>query len=813
MKRFLRSLKFELSLAKSALLNVPGFSATVIATLSITLGALICIFSLNHVLMVKPLPYPNAENLLVVQHSYADTEGNSFSGSQSAPGMLLWYKNQKIFEKFSLVFDNKQLVADHPEQPNALINFVMPDYFSLLKPEMHLGRILSENEGLDTHKTVVVLSYQTWQKWFQSDVNIIGNKTMIGHVSYRIIGVTAESFIAPANRNNEAPDFWVPWDHQGLDVNNWGVMTRALSSIGTLKKDVSISEATAQLGAMLNEKFIASSAAEIGDSAAANIRSLKDVIVGDSAEVALLLLSGVVGLLLIAITNVTNLFLSRAAQKQRTMAIQAALGAKPNHLFIAMFAESLILTVIAGVLGLLVAGWGFVLLGELAATQLPRISELGVDNVTLLFTGGIVIFLAAIFAKLSSRVVKYDKLQTQLQSSGKGSGLQVSKRTRHVLIAVQVALATLLLAGASIVIEQALETVLHPLGFNEEDVYYLRVDRPKGSSYSPESLVEMNLLTLNIKSELEKLPQVVNVSRSIKPVIYKGSNSMGLTDRNEKRVGSYAFNMVDHDYFDILELPLLQGRTFTEQKDPRYNINEIILSESLARELVPDGSAIGKIFKIQPTQPLKVVGVVKDYYRPGMGENLGYHRYFMPYAAFEDFGFDIKVEKGGQLSREILLPLLLKLNNKLRIRTVNSHESLHSDLIYRHKLTAGLTIVLGLLSLLLAAAGIYGVLNYSTQMRRYELGIHLSLGAKTHRVRNMVMKESLFPVMIGMLCSAILSVIIFLVVRQQVDFVVNINIIGMLSVAPIMLVVAYVACYIPIQAAITQDPIKALRNE
>jgi ABC-type antimicrobial peptide transport system permease subunit len=288
---------------------------------------------------------------------------------------------------------------------------------------------------------------------------------------------------------------------------------------------------------------------------------------------------------------------------------------------------------------------------------------------------------------------------------------------------------------------------------------------------------------------------------------------MGLTDRHEKRVGSYAFNMVDHDYFDILELPLVQGRTFTEQKDPRYNINEIILSESLARELVPDGSAIGKIFKIQPTQPLKVVGVVKDYYRPGMAENLGYHRYFMPYAAFEDFGFDIKLAKDGKLTRETVLPLLLKLNKKLRIRTVTSHKSLHADLIYRHKLTAGLTIVLGLLSLLLAAAGIYGVLNYSTQMRRYELGIHLSLGAKTHRIRNMVMKESLLPVIIGMLCSVFLSVIIFLIVRQQVDFVININIMGMLSVAPIMLAVAYVACYIPIQAAITQDPMKALRNE
>ena len=329
---------------------------------------------------------------------------------------------------------------------------------------------------------------------------------------------------------------------------------------------------------MLNEKYTASEASEAGDTAAAQIVSLQKLIVGDSSKVALLLLSGVIGLLLIAITNVTNLFLSRAAQKKRVMAMQAAVGAKPKDLFISMFAESLILSTIAGVLGLLVAGWGFVLLEELAAEQLPRISELAIDNVTLLFTGFMVIFLAVIFAKLSSRVVNYKALQTQLQSSGKGSGLQVSKRVRHFLIAMQVALATLLLVGASVVIEEALETVMHPLGFNEEDVFYLRVDRPKGANYSDESLIEMNLLTLSIKQALSKLPQVKEVSRSVIPATFKGSNSMGLNDKNDKRVGSFAFNMVDHNYFNILELPLIKGKTFTEQKDPRYAINEIILS-------------------------------------------------------------------------------------------------------------------------------------------------------------------------------------------------------------------------------------------
>jgi len=812
MKYFLRSLKFELALAKSALLNVPGFSITVIATLSVTLGALICIFSLNNVLLVKSLPYPNAEQLVVVQQSYTE-DGESYSGAQSAPGMLLWYKNQQVFDKFALVFDNKQLVADNPEQPNALINFVTPEYFSLLSPKMYLGRVINESEGVDSHQAVVVLSYHAWQTWYQSDDNIIGRKTMIGHVSYKVIGVTSEHFIAPANRYNEAPEFWIPWDYQGLDISRWGVMTRALNSIGKLKTGVSRLQAATQLGAMLNEKYIVSGAAKNGDSAGAKILSLKAVIVGDSSKVALLLLSGVIGLLLIAATNVTNLFLSRAAQKQKTMAIQAALGAKPNQLFIAMFAESLILSVIAGVLGLLVAGWGFVLLAELAAKQLPRISELGIDTVTLLFTGIIVVLLAAVFAKLSSRVLNYDKLQTQLQSSGKGSGLQVSKRTRNFLIGIQVTLATLLLTGASIVIEKALETVLHPLGFNEQDAYYLRVDRPKGASYSPESLVEMNLLTLSIKSELEKLPQVKDVSRSIKPVIFKGSNSMVLTDRNGKRVGGFSFNMVDHNYFDILELPIIKGRTFSEQKDPRYNINEIILSESLAHQLVPNGDAIGKIFQIQPDQPLKVVGIAKDYYRPGMKGEDGYQRYYLPYAAFEDFGFDIKVTKGAELSREVVLPLLLKLNPKLRIRTVISHKKQHAELIYKHKLTAGLTIVLGLLSLLLAAAGIYGVINYSTQMRRYELGIHLAMGAKTHRIKNMVMKENLQPVLFGMLASVIFSLVIFIVARQQVSFAISINISSILSVLIIMLAVAYIACYIPIKAAVSEDPIKALRNE
>ena len=813
MRYFIHSLKNELSLAKSALFRVPGFSATVIGTLAITLGALICIFSLNHMLFVKSLPYPDAEKLLVLQHTYTE-DGVDYSGAQTAPGMISLYKKQNVFTGMAMMRDQRLLIADHPEQPNGRVNFVTSEYFTLLKPTMHLGRSLSEKEGFDQHQAVTVLSYNSWQKWYNSDENIIGSKTMLGNVSFKIIGVTAADFSAPANRNNLAMDFWVPWDYQRLDVTSWGVMTRGLTALVKLQPGVSEQQAISSLSPILNAGYQASPNALNGYTAQVTLTPLKDIIVGDSTQVALLLLSGVVALLLIATSNVTNLFLSRAAEKQRTMAIQAAMGAKPAHLFTSMFAESFILCTAAGLLGLLVAGWGFVLLAELASTQLPRITELSVDGVTLLFTAFIVLILSLTFAKLSSRIVNYDDLKTQLQSSGKGSGLQVSKKIRNALIITQVTLASLLLVGTSVVIEKALSTIMHPLGFNEQDISYLKIARPKGfEGFAEKNLIELNLTTLEIKKALQRLPQVVQVSRSLEPIIEIGSFNMSLEDGNGKRLGSFNANMVDHNYFDLIELPLVKGNTFAEQKDPKYFITEIIISASLAEHLFPNKNPLGEILQIQATQPLKVVGVVKDYHSPGRNSDYSYQRYYLPYAVFNDLGFDIKLKPGAALDKKTLLPLLHALDPKLRIQELTSHSQMHASLIYKHKLTAGITIVLALLALLLAAAGIYGVLNYSTQMRRYELGIHLAMGAKTHRVQAMVIKENIQPILYGIVLSAGLTALIYAIARQQLTTALEFNLIAILGTIPIMLLVSFVACYLPVNKVINEDPVKALRNE
>ncbi|MEW6983717.1 ABC transporter permease [Colwelliaceae bacterium 6471] len=812
MKHFINSLKFELILAKSALLKVPGISATIIATLAITLGALICVFSLNHLLLVKELPYPDADKLNVLYQSYTE-EGKTYGGAQSAPGMILWYKNQQVFSELALIRDSTLLIGNHPEQPTSLVAAVTPEYFSLLAPQMHLGRTITQDEGFDQHQPVAVLSFETWQTLYHRDSNIIGKYVELGSNSFRVIGVTAQNFHPPANRNNQALGFWVPWDYQNLNINNWGIMTRGLIGIGKLKPGISTAQATASLSAQLNEKYVVSGAAESGDSAGAKLTPLKDVVIGDSQKIALLLLSGVVGLLLIASTNVTNLFLSRAAEKQRTMAIQAALGAKPRHLFISMFAESLILCAIAGLLGLIIAGWGFVLLTEMASEQLPRIAELGINTETIAFSVTMVIVLAGIFAKLSSRVVNYHKLQTQLQSSGKGSGIQISTKIRHLLITIQITLASLLLVSAVVVIQQSMSTVLHPLGFNEKGVTYFRIDNPKNIEGSfGEKLIKLNLLTLDIKNQLSLLPQVEQVSRSIEPIISKGVFAMNLNDRDNKRVGSFLANMVDENYFNVFELPIIKGRTFTPQTSPEYDINEIILSESLAQKLVPNGEALGNIYHLN-SQELKVVGIVKDYYHPGQSIEATAPQYYLPYAAFGELGFEIKLKSDATITRTQILAILAKIDPKLKIRKLTTYSDEHATLIYQHKLAAGLTMVLALLALLLAAAGIYGVLSYSTQMRRYELGIHLALGAKTHRIIKMILRENLTPVFLGLGVSGIITILTYMLLRQELTVTIELNILAILSTIPIMLFVALSACYLPAQKVVNEDPVKALRNE
>lgn len=796
----------ELKLAFHSLKRVPGFVLTVIATLGITLGTLITIFNLNHLLLVKDLPFPDAEKIMVLDH-VIHVDGQDQTGSQTIAGMQHWYKHQTSLKSMALVVRNWEILASHQDQPKLSVRYVTPEYFQLLATPMLQGRSFSNDEGKGSGKQVAVLSHRAWQQWFNGRTDVIGQTLQIGDNSFKVVGVAAESFHAPQLTDIETEDIWLSWDANPYIDSGWGMFMSSVKAIGILADGVSKAQAESDLGEILDAGYQASEDKFAGETLTSKLVSIKEAVIGDTNSIALMLMAGTLTLLFIAVANVTNLFLSRAAEKQRTLAIQASLGARPMQLFTALFAESFLLCMASTILGLLIAGWGFVLLKQVGEGELPRLSELGLDAITLGFSLMVGLLLALIFARLSRAVVNFNDLKEQLQSSGKGSGLQISKKTRNALVITQVALASILLVASAVVMEEAIGIINKPLGFNSNDLYTLRVDA--GSRY--EERKEQYALSRELKRALQSLPQVESVSRTISAPIREGRMRIALNDENMQRVGSFRISLVDHNYFEMLQLPMIQGRGFAPISDDD-NATEFVVSESLAKQLAPDGEILGKMFTHDPDAPFKVVGVVSDYFNPGDRVDGNEIRYYMPYFPVQG-GFQIKLSKGGSLSVQEVLALIQSIDPQLRINELTKVEDAHQALLFTQVATAGLTLLLTLLALLLAGAGIYGVLSYSTQMRRYELGIHMALGAKTGFVKRMIMRESLVPVFIGLATGLSTAVMIYALARTELDALIQPNLTALLIAFPMMLTAASLACYLPVRKVIVDDPVKALRNE
>lgn len=800
------SLPQELKLAFLSLKRAPGFVVTAIATLGITLGTLITIFNLNHLLLVKAFPFPDADKIVVLDHIIS-VDGQDQKGSQTIAGMLHWYQHQKSLKSMSLVVRNREILASHQEQPMFSVRYVTPEFFQLLAVPMIHGRAFSKDEGQNSGKQVAVLSHQAWQTWFNGRPDILGQTLEIGDNSFKVVGVVAENFHAPQLTDIEKEDVWLSWDANPYIESSWGMFMSSVKAIGMLADGVSRAQAQNDLGQLLDAGYRASEDKFDGETLKANLVGLKESIIGDSNRIALMLLGGTLTLLFIAVANVTNLFLSRAAEKQRTLAIQASLGARPSQLFTALFAESFLICMASTILGLLIAGWGFILLGQVAEGELPRLNELGLDITTLLFSFFIGLVLSLIFARLSQTVTNFKDLKEQLQSSGKGSGIQISKNTRNALVITQVALASVLMVASAVVMEEAIGVITKPLGFQSDDLYTLRVDA--GNRYKERK--EQYALSRELKTALQNLPQVESVSRTISAPIREGRMRITLNDENMQRLGSFRISLVDHNYFDMLQLPFVQGRAFAPISDDD-DATELVVSESLAKQLAPDGNILGKVFKNSPDEPMRVVGVVSDYFNPGDMEDNNQQRYYMPFFPVQG-GFQVKVLNGANLSQQEILRLIQSVDPQLRINELTKVEDAHKELLFTQVATAGLTLVLTLLALTLAGAGIYGVLSYSTQMRRYELGIHMALGAQTGLVQRMVMRESLVPVATGLGTGLVVALAIYALARTEVDALIQPNFTALLIAFPMMFAAATLACYLPARKVIIEDPVKALRNE
>jgi predicted permease len=807
--------------AWASLRKKPGFILTVIMTMGITLGALLCAVTLNYLLLVEPLPYPEQDRLFVAEHIALGTEKETKGGAFTYPGLVHLYKSKVAFEQAAMMAYGQDVIISHNSQPLVNLAYVTPELHQILASPMAMGRMFEASEALNTNNPVAILSFNTWQQEFNGSGDILEQKIKLSGVSYRVVGVLADDFVEPelAETGRET-QVWIPWDYNQIGEvlrQHFGNINGDLKLIGLLNKGVSPTQAKQLLTPLVNDRW-QEGVAEMdffkGWSIDMRIHSVKEVILGDSESVAVMLLAGVVGLVLIACTNISNLFMSRTAEKQRQMAIQAAIGATQKHLFKAMFAETSILMFMSILLALVLANVGFYIMQQYLVAILPRVGELTLNPITFGSAILITLVFALFFAKLSIRMINYRALNTTLQSSGKGSGLQVSKKTRQVLIASQVALATVLVFANFSLLKDAVKTINAPIGFATNNISTLHLNFSSTDSPSQE---EVKPIMAEIMEKLEALPQVESLSQSGSPL--DGFGLTALTNvANNERYTPY-LKWADHRYFNIIEQPLLQGDNFT-LVDRQDGNNVMIVNQAFAQQLKADGDVLGLQLAMGGPDPHKIIGIVKDIAIPGetaieddgSAEYTGVPRAYAP-SRLGGQTFMLRLKEGQSVSREQLGKLLAEVDARYSVFSFNAASANLTQRLFAEITTAVTTAVLASLVFLLAGIGLYGILSYGTQLRRFELGARMAIGATRKHIISLIIKDNTKAVLIGFIGSVILFVLAYIGLSEYIQPFLNWQVLPMMLASLVMImIVTLFACYWPLRQFINQPAIFTLRS-
>jgi predicted permease len=697
--------------------------------------------------------------------------------------------------------------------------YTTPEFHQLLDSPMALGRMFEASEGLDTNNPVALLSYNTWQKEYNGSADILDKKINLSSISYRVVGVLAENFAEPTlNGIGLKTQVWLPWDFNQTGERqrkSYGNINGGLKFFGKLKEGVSASQAKQLLTPLVSDNWVEGVADQDffkGWTIDMRMRSVQDVVLGGSKSIAVMLLAGVVGLVLIACANISNLFMSRTAEKQRQMSIQAAIGATKKHLFKSMLAETSILMFLSILVALVIAKVGFYIMQQYLGAVLPRVNELSLSVVT--FGSAVLVAMAfgLFFAQLSISMINYRALNTTLQSSGKGSGLQVSKRTRHILIASQVALATVLVFANFSLLKDAVKTINAPIGFATEDMSTLILNF---SSTDFPTSEEAKPIMAEIMEKLKALPQVESLSQGRGPL--DGFNVRALTNEADNKRYTPYFKSVSDTYFDMIEQPLVQGDNFTlvDRKD-RNNV--MIVNQAFAKQLKADGNVVNMKIGTGGPNPYTIVGVVKDIALPGdrpVGSNTvggEIPRAYVP-LGLNAQSFILKFKPDQTVNRKQIGALLTSVDSRYSVFSFDAASTLLTQTLFAEITTAVTTAVLASLVFLLAGIGWYGILSYGTQLRRFELGARMAIGATKRHLITLIITDNTKSVLIGFIGSAILFALAYIGLSEYIQPFLTWQVLPMVIASVIMIVlVTLFACYWPLRQYINQPAIFTLRG-
>jgi predicted permease len=801
--------------AARTLAKSPGFTLVAIVTLALGIGANTAIFSVANALLLRPLPYAHPDRLVLVYAVKADAP----FAIQPFSYLRLTFLNEKSrafagFAAFTNETFNLTGTGD-PEQLSAAR--VSWNFFNVLGVSPAIGRAFLPEEDQPGARAVCLISHALWTRAFGARADIAGQNITLDATPYTIAGVLPRGFqFAPLGAD---VDLWAP---RVFDLNiTTPAQIRAgvgfLSAVARLAPGVGARQADAEMNIQDRQyKRENPGMPDADPSQTIHARDLQEQTVAN-VRTAVLILCGAVGLLLlIACANVAALLLSRALARRKEIAIRAALGAKRTALIAQLLAESVLLALAGGALGIALSAWGTHALAALGQGNLPRVDEIGIDWRVMLFTAGLSLITGVLFGLLPALQLSRQDLNPVLRAEGRGSaGSRRRSRARGVLVVAQVALSMVLLVGAGLLIRSLVRLRNVNAGFDARNVLTMRVALPPARY--PKG-PQMAAFYDQVVKKVSAMPGVRSAAvcsalpvRPVRfsPVLVQGQPEIPLAARP-----LMAIQMVSPAYFRTLRVALRQGREFNERDDPGAPLVAVV-NETLVRRYWPHDNPIGKHLLLgRMVKPTEVVGVAADVSNLSLAAAPEAEVYLpFPQRPWASMNLILRTAGDPRNWTGAARAAVAAVDRDQPVTAVNTMEEVLAASTAQQRFSVFLLGVFSVTALVLAAVGLYGAIAYSVAERTQEMGIRIALGADTGDILRMIVGQGLALALAGLVIGAVAALALTRLMSGLLFQVSAADPASFAAGALLFAVVAALASYLPARRATRVDPTEALRYE
>ena len=796
----------DLRYALRQLRKSPGFTAVAVITLALGIGANTAVFSVVDQVLLHPLPYPDSDRIVKVSQTF---EGIS-TGDASPANYLDWVAQNQVFSQMaaSRGWQGSLSAGDRPERIRGTMT--TPSFFPLFGVNSILGRGLQAGDAQPGNDHVVVLGYGLWQRYFAADHSIVGRDIRLNGEQYTVVGVMPPNF-SP----DEYGELWLP--------SPWGVPTHPLAPDkdprqfrdrnyldvwARLKPGAMPQQARAELdtiGRRLETQY-----PDSNDKTGVSFLPLHEYVVGDIRPVLLVLLAAVAAVLLIGCANVANLLLARATARAKEISIRTTLGASRRRLLRQLLTESVLLALVGGVLGLLLAVVAVPSLLAFSPPDIRQFKQIGINREVLAFSFLASIVCGIVFGLMPALQSSRSNPNEFLKEGERGSTANRG-RTRSALVIAEVGLSLVLLVGAGLLVKSFVRLMDVNPGFDPDHLLTFNLGLPSSTD-----AVHQLAFYQEVVQRLQALPGVQAVGAVSRLPLAGGNSSRSFDLPGIEKDYDADIRVSTPDYFRAMGIPLLKGRSFSES-DLGSSLNLAIINEALARTVFPGQDPIGKqLTKFGPDNlTLQIIGVVGNVRHVGLDtaphseiyQLLGQAQWPSMFVAIRSATSDAtSVTSAAQ-------NVVWSVNKDVPLANIRTMQEVIANSVQRRRFSMLLLTIFAAVAMLLAAIGLYGVMSYSVAQRTKEIGIRMALGARRPDVVTLVVKQGMALVLMGIAAGTILALGMTRLISGMLFGITATDPLTFAAVAALLGAVAFLANYLPARRAAKVDPMVALRYE